>query len=255
LPRQALVRPKKPRKLLVIDLCPAGGYYHTTIAHANLALELMAQYTKAYEAVFSNDLNNLKYDKIRKFDAVFLNSTVGEVFPDPEVLNGLLRFVHEGGGLAGIHGASYASMDLSEFSDLIGAADGPHRVETATLKIDDPSSPLTKAFLGQGFVREDEFYHFLPDGPYSRDKLHVLISIDTAKSDMSQWKVRPDNDYGLSWIKSYGKGRVFNCAMGHTPTLFATPALAEHILAAIQFVLGDLEADTTPSAKLAAKKR
>jgi type 1 glutamine amidotransferase len=78
----------------------------------------------------------------------------------------------------------------------------------------------------------------------------VLISIDTEKSDMSQWHVRPDNDYGLSWIKSYGKGRVFNCAMGHTPTFFATPALAEHILAAIQFVLGDLEADTTPSAKI-----
>ena len=34
----------------------------------------------------------------------------------------------------------------------------------------------------------------------------------------------------------------------------ANPALAEHILAAIQFVLGDLEADTTPSAKLAANK-
>jgi type 1 glutamine amidotransferase len=250
LPKRALVKPKKPRKLLVIDLCPAGGYYHTTIAHANLALQLMAKNTGAYEPVFSNDLNNLKYDKIKQFDAVFLNSTVGEVFPDPGVLNGLTRFVREGGGLAGIHGASYASMDLPEFSEMIGAADGPHRVETATLKIDDPKSPLTKGFAGKGFVREDEFYHFLPDGPFSRERLHVLISIDTEKSDMSQWHVRPDNDYGLTWIRSYGRGRVFNCAMGHTPTLFATPALAEHILAAIQFVLGDLEADTTPSAKL-----
>jgi type 1 glutamine amidotransferase len=250
LPRQALVKPKKARKLLVIDLCPAGGYYHTTIAHANLALELMAKNTGAYQPVFSNDLNNLKYPKIKEFDAVFLNSTVGEVFPDPDVLNGLMRFVREGGGLAGIHGASYASMDLPEFGEMIGAQDGPHRVETATLKIDDAHSPLTKAFGGKDFVREDEFYHFLPEGPYSREKLHVLISIDTEKSDMSQWHVWPDNDYGLSWIKSYGKGRVFNCAMGHTPTLFATPALAEHILAAIQFVLGDLDADTTPSAKI-----
>lgn len=252
LPRQALVKPKKARRLLVIDLCPAGGYYHTTIAHANLALELMAKYTGAYEPVFSNDLTNLKYPKIKEFDAVFLNSTVGEVFPDPDVLNGLVRFVREGGGLAGIHGATYASMDLPEFGEMIGAQDGPHRVETATLKIDDPGSPLTKGFAGKDFVREDEFYHFLPDGPYSREKLHVLISINTEKSDMSQWHVRPDNDYGLTWIRSYGKGRVFNCAMGHTPTLFATPALAEHILAAIQFVLGDLEADTTPSAKMKA---
>jgi type 1 glutamine amidotransferase len=248
------VKPKKPRKLLVIDLCPAGGYYHATIAHANLAIELMAKNTGAYQAVFSNDLNNLRYPAIKQFDGVFLNSVVGEVFPDPAVLGGLLRFVREGGGVAGIHGSTYASMDLPEFTELMGAADGPHRVEPATLKIDDPDSPLTRHFNGKGFTRSDEFYHFLPTGPYSRDKLHVLISIDAAKSDLSNWKVRPDNDYGSVWIRSYGKGRVFNCAMGHTPTLFATPDMAQLILNSIQFILGDLPADTTPSAKLSAKR-
>ena len=254
LPRQAAVKPKKQRKLLVIDLCPAGGYYHATIAHANLAIELMAKNTGAYEAAFSNDLNNLKYPAIKQYDGVFLNSVVGEVFPDPAVLGGLLRFVREGGGVAGIHGSTYASMDLPEFTELMGAADGPHRVEPATLKIDDPDSPLTRHFNGKGFTRSDEFYHFLPTGPYSRDKLHVLISIDAAKSDLSNWKVRPDNDYGSVWIRSYGKGRVFNCAMGHTPTFFATPDLAQLILNAIQFILGDLSADTTPSARISAKR-
>jgi len=179
---------------------------------------------------------------------------VGEVFPDPAVLGGLLRFVREGGGVAGIHGTTYASMDLPEFTELMGAADGPHHVEPATLKIDDPDSPLTRQFNGKGFTRSDEYYHFLPTGPYSRDKLHVLISIDAAKSDLSNWRVRPDNDYGSVWIRSYGKGRVFNCAMGHTPTLFATPELAQLILNGIQFILGDLPADTTPSAKLSAKR-
>ena len=81
----------------------------------------------------------------------------------------------------------------------------------------------------------------------------MLISIDAEKSDLKPWHVRPDKDYGMVWIKSYGKGRVFNCAMGHTPTLFETPALAQMILGAIQFVLGDLPADTTPSSMLANK--
>ena len=257
LPKQAAVKPKKARKLLVIDLCPAGGYYHTTIAYANFALGLMGKQTGAYEPIFSNDLDNLKYPKIKQFDAIFLNSTVGEDFADPAVLNGLLRFVREGGGVAGLHGATYASMDLPEYGEMMGAQDGPHKVETATLKIDDPNSPLTKSFQnseltkefdGKEFTYTDEFYHFLPTGPYSRSKVHLLISVDTDKSDMSPWHVRPDNDYGLSWIKSYGKGRVFNCAFGHTPTFFETPALASYILAGIQFVLGDLPADTTPGA-------
>jgi type 1 glutamine amidotransferase len=128
--------------------------------------------------------------------------------------------------------------------------------------VEDANSPLTRSLLnsnltnamgGREFAWTDEFYHFLPEGSYSRGKLHVLLSIDTAKSDMSRWKVRPDNDYGLSWIRSYGKGRVFNCALGHTPALLETPETARFILAAVQFVLGNLDADMTPSARLAKK--
>ena len=251
-PKQALAQPRKVRKLLIIDVCPNGGYYHATIAHANLALQLMAG-TGAYEPIFSNDLANLKYPKIQQYDAVFLNSVVGELFNDPEVLGGLTRFVREGGGLAGIHGSTYASMDLPEFGDLIGAQDGPHQVEPSTLKVDDPNSPLTAQFNGQGLDRVDEFYHFLPSGPYSREKLHVLLSLDNSKTNSRLQDTRPDRDYGLAWIRTYGKGRVFNCAMGHTPTLFAEPKMAKLILAGIQFVLGDLAADATPSVKLAGK--
>ena len=262
LPKEALATPKVPRKLLVVDVAPAGAYYHDTAAHANFAIKKMGETTGAFQAIFDNDLNNLKYPKILDYDAVFMNSGDGEVFSDPQVLAGLTRFVREGGGLAGLHGASYASMDVPEFGELIGAQSGPHRTETATLKIDDPNSPLTRQFAnspltadlgGKGFVYTDEFYHFLPNGPYSREKLHVLLSLDADKTDLSPWHVRPDRDYGMVWIKSYGAGRVFNCAIGHTPTLFETPALSQMIFAAIQFVLGDLPADTTPSAMLANK--
>jgi len=38
--------------------------------------------------------------------------------------------------------------------------------------------------------------------------------------------------------------------LGHTPAFFATPNLSDFFFRGIQFVLGDLEADTTPSAKL-----
>jgi len=36
--------------------------------------------------------------------------------------------------------------------------------------------------------------------------------------------------------------------------LFGTPTMAQMILNGVQFVLGDLEADTTPSAKLSTKR-
>ncbi len=256
-PRQALAKPKKARKLLVIDLCPQGGFYHRTIPHANYAIEQMAANTGAFEAIFNNDLDNLKYPKIKEYDAVFLNSVVGSVFSDPDVTSGLIRYVREGGGLAAIHGSTFASTDVPEYGELLGATSGPHRAfEAAMLKIDDPDSPLTKQFEGHDIAHVDELYHFPASGPYSRDKLHVLMSIDLAKSGPPEpgMAVRPDNDYGLVWIKSEGKGRVFNCALGHSVLLFGTPQLSRMVFAGIQFALGDLEADTTPSAKLSGKR-
>ena len=258
IPRQALVKPKRPRKLLVLDLCVNGGYYHATIPDGNLALALIGKYTGAYVPTFSNDLDNLKYPKIKQYDAVFLNSVEGELFIDPEVIHGLMRFVQEGGGVAGLHATTFASTDVPEFGNLIGAQTGAHKYngEPGTLRVEDLNSPLTKQFEGKGFDFVDEYYHFLPTGPYSRDKLHILLSLDPAKTELSanRYKTRPDNDYGMVWISSYGKGRVFNCALGHRPEFYETSNMEQLLLAATQFVLGDLKADTTPSAKLAMKK-
>ncbi|MEO5739361.1 MAG: ThuA domain-containing protein [Vicinamibacterales bacterium] len=263
-PQKPAATPKASRRLLIYDAnIGYGGANggHRSIPAANLAIELFAK-TGAYETVFSNDLENFKYDRLKKFDAVFLNNTVGQIFIDPEVRTGLSRFVREGGGLAGYHGTSHASMDWPEFGQMLGAVEGSHRepTEMATVKIDDPASPLVAAFGGKSFVHQDEFYRFV-EGPLSRDKVHVLMSMDIENTDLSQGRgcmrpcVRPDADYALSWIHSYGKGRVFFTALGHTPAFFASSNLSDFFFRGIQFVLGDLDADTTPSAKLASTPR
>ena len=176
------------------------------------------------------------------------------MFSDPEVLDGLIRYVREGGGVAGLHGTTFASQDLREFGELMGAQEGPHQYngEPGTLKIDDPASPLTKHFGGKGFSMMDEFYHFPMTSPYSREKLRVLLSVDAEKSDIKKWQyLRTDNDFGMVWIKREGKGRVFNSVLGHRPDFYMMPDLVKLMLGGIQFVLGDLDADTTPSAKVA----
>jgi type 1 glutamine amidotransferase len=253
-PREPLAKPRRARKLLVLDVCPAGGFYHTTIAHGNLMLELIAKYTGAYEPVFDNNLENLKYPHIKQYDAVFFNSVVGPLFSDPEVLDGLIRYVREGGGVAGLHGVTFSSQDIREFGELMGAQEGPHQYngEPGTLKIDDPGSPLTKHFGGKGFSMIDEFYHFPMTGPYTREKLRVLLSVDADRTDLRKWEhLRTDRDFGMVWIKSEGNGRVFNSVLGHRPEFYMMPDLVKLMVGGIQFALGDLDADTTPSAKLA----
>jgi type 1 glutamine amidotransferase/sugar phosphate isomerase/epimerase len=265
IPRTAYVKPKKPRKLLVIDACIAN-MSHNTIPHFNLAIELMAKYTGAFEAVFDNNLDNLKWPKIKEFDAIYLNDTVGELFPDLEVRQSLLRYVREGGGIGGWHGSPWASRSWRELGDMMAAMDAPHRVEPGYLKLDDPKSPINQAFDGTGLDHTEEYYRFHHAGPtggfYSRDKVHVLLSLDTDKSPAmfkpgrngQMLYQRPDNDYAVAWIRSYGKGRVFYNSMGHMPETMMSKQIMGHVFAAIQFLVGDLEADTTPSAKLASNK-
>ncbi len=249
--RLVAAQPKKARKLLVIDLCPQGGFYHRTLAHGNLWVEQVAKQFNAFTPTFSNDLDNLKYPKIKDYDAIFLNSIVGPVFADPDVIAGLTRYVREGGGIAAIHGSTYASQDVPEYGEMMGATAGPHRIESTILKVDDPNSPLTKQFEGHDFAHVDEHYHFPPTTPYTREKLHILLSVNTARSDMTEWKdIRPDGDYAMAWIRSYGQGRVFVTPLGHTALLLGTPKLSQMVLSGTQYALGDLDADATPSARL-----
>jgi hypothetical protein len=105
------------------------------------------------------------------------------VYNDPEVRDGILRFVREGGGIGGHHAVTFANNNWPEFADMIGGWAGAHHVEKQMIKVDDPNSPLTKAFGRGSFEHTDEFYQFPMSSPYLREKQHVLLSIDVEKSD------------------------------------------------------------------------
>jgi len=258
IPRQAYATPKKRRKLLVVE--SLHGMSHNTIPHTNVMLEQMGKITGAWETEFNNDLDNLKYPKIKEYDGVFLNSTVGELLPDPAVRDGLARFVKEGGGLGGIHGTPWASRNWDEFAEMIGAQSAPHRIEQGVMKVYDSASPLMKPFGGKELNFREEYYRFETEGRgrLRWDSVRVLMTVDLddPKIEPRPWNgyKRPDNIYPVAWIRSYGKGRVFYNSLGHMPETFMMPEIVGHFLAGIQFLLGDLTADTTPNPRPASTR-
>jgi type 1 glutamine amidotransferase len=251
IPRQAYATPKKRRKMLVVE--SLHGMSHNTIPHTNVMVEQMGKITGAWETEFSNDLDNLKYPKIKQYDGVFLNDIVGEFAAEPAVRDGLARFVKEGGGLAGIHGTPWASRNWDEFAEMIGAQSAPHRIEQGIMKVYDRSSPLMKPFQEKDLNFKEEYYRFQTEGQgrLRWDKVRVLMTVelDDPKIEPRPWTgyKRPDNIYPVSWIRNYGKGHVFYSSLGHMPETFMTPELVGHFLAGLQFMLGDLEADATPN--------
>jgi hypothetical protein len=88
--------------------------------------------------------------------------------------------------------------------------------------------------------------------------VHVLTSIDySLMSDSDKKKENPqrtDHDYALSWIRREGQGRLFYEALGHHESIYYdNPQILEHILAGMQYALGDLKADDGPSVKPGSK--
>jgi type 1 glutamine amidotransferase len=255
LPATAVATPRKPRKLLVFD---RQGIYngkqyggHASIPHANLAVQLMGERTGAFTATLSSEPGAISAANLQQYDALYLNNTVGDIFSTPEMRAAVAAFVARGGGIVGNHGTSVASPQWTEFGEILGATGASHRepTEKATLVVEDPAHPITRAFEGKPFEYVDEFYRLA--APYSRDQVRVLLSIDPIATDMMQGRcfgrcLRDDNDYPVAWIRQHGKARVFYTSLGHNPDPFWDPRMLAMFLAGTQYALGDLDADATP---------
>jgi type 1 glutamine amidotransferase/sugar phosphate isomerase/epimerase len=253
IPNKAYATPKKARRLLVIE--SLEGMSHNTIPHTNVMLKRMGEKTGAWTTVFSNDLSNLRYPKVKEYDAIFLNSIVGEFLPGPALRADLVRYVTEGGGIGGIHGTPWASRNWDEFAEMIGAQSAPHRIENGILKVYDKENAIVRPFNYENLPFREEYYRFEHEGNgrLRWDKVRVLLVVDLdekvpANTD-NPWTgyKRPDKTYPVAWIREYGKGRVFYNSMGHMTDTFMKPEIVGHFLAGMQYILGDLPADATPN--------
>jgi len=259
LPARARVTPAAPRRLLIFDL-NVGYPGHPSIGHANTAFALMGARTGAFAVEISRDPAVFAPASLERFDAVFFNNTVGNCFEDASLRESLVQFVYRGGGLLGVHGATVAFTrwpgaveDWPEFGIMLGGRGARHRAadERVVVKLDSPEHPLNVGFGGKPFEYASEFFRV--GEPYSRGRVRVLFSIDTERTDLAAGGARPeraDGDYALAWVRGYGRGRVCYCTIAHSPADFMDPAMLAFYLGAAQYVLGDLAAPATPSARL-----
>jgi type 1 glutamine amidotransferase len=223
----------------------------------------------AYEPIVSDDLAMFLPDRLKKIDVIILNNASGpwitptdadmerrefsSLGKDKQALEALLRksfldFVQKGGGIAAIHYAIGANRHWPEFHELMGARmDGHPWNEEVGIKIEEPHHPVLAAFGGKSTVRlADEIFQFRE--PYDRGKQQILLSIDTATTNMGvKWLRRKDKDWGLAWIRTVGKGRVFYSAIGHRTEIFWNPTVLKFYLDGVQFATGDLEAPSKRS--------
>ncbi len=268
-PEKAPAAPARPRRLL----CWGRLWTHEGNAFCEEAVKILGRKTRAFETTATDDPRALLPENIKTFDAVFLNNLHDRqpflppgmkrppknaqdaaVVLDRRIKQSLLEFVEGGKGVAGVHGAIAALKDWKEFGELMGGYHGGHFGGEQVIKPEEPGHPLNACFEGRSFKIVDESY--VPGAPYSRQKVRVLLSLDLSQTpdpaEKAAWlkevvKGRV-GDYPISWIKTYGRGRVFYCTLGHSTATYLHPLYLRHVLAGIQFVIGDLPADAAPRA-------
>ncbi|MBN2130456.1 MAG: ThuA domain-containing protein [Sedimentisphaerales bacterium] len=255
MPTKVVVTPEKPRKMLVFWRCET--FFHTSIPVVNETLRIMGEKTGAFEvAKVTDDYSVFTPETLEQFDAICLNNTTSLKFDPnatPERCKALMDFIKGGKGLIGVHAAADNFYQWPEAQQMMGNKFTGHpwtSGSTVAIKLDVPDHPLLAPFHGQGFKITEEIYLTQPP-LYSRDKQYVLMSVDTNDPGTRSVRGYRDSyaDTGITWIKDWGKGRVFYCSFGHNNAIFTNPAILEHYLRGIQFAMGDFKVPTKPNAQ------
>lgn len=245
----------KPRRLLVFYRCD-GFCHRQSIVAGNEAIRLAAEQLGAWQVDFSDDYMALQPYNLEKYDAVVLNNTTNlKTDKYRYVSSALIDFVKYGKGLAVIHAGDDGFNESPELLYMIGGRFCGHPWGgggTWRFKVEDPASRLAQMFPKDGFSFSDEIYMQAP--PYfSRQALHVLVSLDLddpatkGALDKSTINRRPDGDYAVAWVRTYGRGRLFYSSFGHDERAWLNKPTMLHLLGGIQFALRDLDVETRPS--------
>ena len=247
-PDKASVEPKAGRKVLVFTLCK--GFKHGSIPYCSKAVEVLGSKTGAFSCDVSKDMKVFTVENLAQYDAIIFNNTTKLTFDDAQ-RKAFMDFVKGGKGIVGIHAATDNFYKWPEAAEMMGGTFSGHpwRAKgTWAVQIEDADSPVAAAFEGKDFKVSDEIYRTKQIN--LRKNGRVLIGLDmTDEATLGAKGVTAEDvDIPVSWIRGFGKGRVFYCGLGHNKEIFWNKAILKHYLAGIQFAIGDLDADTTPLA-------
>ncbi|MEX2579776.1 MAG: ThuA domain-containing protein [Verrucomicrobiales bacterium] len=261
-PRPSARRPDSDRKILLFYRCE--GFIHTSIPYANHALKAIADKTGVFTVDLADEYSVFFGENLEQYDAIVFNNTTNLV-PNQNQQQALLDFVNGGKGIVGLHAAADNFREWDEGVAMMGGIFNGHpwtQNGTWAFKVEDPDHVLNAAFNGKGFWHKDEIYWYKPESFQGRERLRVLLSLDMSKAENAkplrnekfeeamEGKAPKALDVPVSWCREIGKGRLFYTNLGHNDMTFANRQMLQHMLDGIQYAIGDLDADATPSAEV-----
>ena len=249
-----LAKPAKPPRVLVFYR--TEGYVHgDAIVCANEAFRVAAEKTGAFEPVFSTDYADLRPESLEKFDVLVLNNTTNlKVGPNPFLAWSIPDFVASGKGMVSLHAGCDTFADCPAAANVPAGCFAGHpwgAGGTWSFEVCDPENPVAKpfvdAFKGVKFKMGDEIYQHR--GPaYDDGKVHALVTLDFSDPEVAKRdRIRKDSTfYPVSWLRRFGKGRVFYTTFGHDRRGWTEPVRLRHFFDGYLYAAGLLKCDDRP---------
>jgi len=190
-----------------------GGEYHPFESCAQILADFLTEYGTAACDITTN---RGKLRHLDDYDVVLVYTQGGKLTEAQE--SGLCDWVQAGGAFIGIHGATASWMDNERYMEMIGSQFVEHGPVTEFLAtISDLDHDITRNI--NEFTITDEFYIHQRR---TRKDLHWL------QAGHWQGELHP-----LTYVRNYGKGRVFYTALGHDERAFKHPSFQKLIHRAI----------------------
>src|SRR5690606_8251520 len=187
-----------------------------------------ARYLPLLSSVLSREGINFTYrdnpevlngETLSDYDGLMIYANHETITPEQE--EALLDFVSQGKGFIPIHCASFCFQNSSAYIDLVGGQFLEH--DTGT------------------FVAPIIMEHPLVEGltPFSTwDETYVHSKLSDDRTVLME-RVEGDHHEPWTWVKEYGKGRVFYTAYGHDERTWNNPGFHQLVKQGIIWAVGD----------------
>jgi len=193
----------------------------------------------------------LAMDKIKDYDGFIFCNTTGDLpFPDPQ---GFIDLIKGGKAFIAVHSGSDTFHKFRPYVDMLGGEFETHKAQVEIEPIiHDAKHPATKP-IPAGFKVYDEIYIIKN---YDKATSHGLVALESHPND------KTPGYFPVSWVKEFGKGKVFYSSLGHREDVWDAewkagtnerknaPEIANiyqaHLLGGIKWALGLEAGDAAP---------
>ncbi|OOG77608.1 ThuA domain-containing protein [Algoriphagus sp. A40] len=223
----------------VLIFSKTAGFYHESIPAGIAAIQKLGA-ENGFEVDTTKNAENINEENLSQYAAVIFLSTTGDVLNQYQEAD-FERYIQSGGGFLGIHAAADTEYEWGWYNRLVGGYFSDHP------GINDPNpnvqpGKITKTgekhpsvdFLPDSWERTDEWYSYKNVNPDTKKLLMLDEASYQGGMDMGE--------HPIAWYHDFDGGRAYYTGGGHTNESFEEKDFLKHLLAGIQYSIGENEA-------------